>query len=95
VDLAAALGRAAAAAAGIGLPIEIPDQCGVPICLLPERPEVFQAVRYPVLAPAGEAGDPNHLKAAACRACRHDLWCGGIWRLWAERFGLQWLRPVP
>ncbi len=78
-------------AARLGMHVEVMEVCGFPPCLIPERPSAFQCVRK---ARAVTTQHPDRVKAPSCVSCRLDNVCPGVWRRYADRYGLEELRPL-
>ena len=80
--------------ASLGMSLEVLSRPGIPPCILaPDH------LRYSDLARVGDqtvAEDRRKkVRAERCARCRFAASCAGVWRVYAERYGLEELRPVP
>ncbi|MBI4567620.1 MAG: radical SAM protein [Planctomycetes bacterium] len=91
-DVMPSLRAALAVCHARGLEAVIPMRCGVPPCVLPGYERLHDACR-PDAPPAMLT--PDRVKAPACRHCVHDARCVGVWKGYAERYGVGELIPPP
>ncbi|RME28086.1 MAG: radical SAM protein [Deltaproteobacteria bacterium] len=96
-DLVPAMRQAAERARGAGLsvqPLWASSHASPPACLLGGVESGDVTLYEPSEMDTGyERGDRPWVKAERCRRCSHDRYCLGVPRAYAERFGLQELRP--
>ncbi len=85
------LGAALDAAARLGLPVKVPEVCGLPLCQLPGRERFSEALR----ALPSDAASRDRTQGAACRSCRWRSTCGGYWRSYFREHGEVELKPQP
>jgi molybdenum cofactor biosynthesis enzyme MoaA len=80
--------------AALGMSLEVLSRPGIPPCVLaPDH------LRYSDLTRVGDqtvAEDRRKkVRPERCARCRFAASCAGVWRVYAERYGLDELRPVP
>jgi MoaA/NifB/PqqE/SkfB family radical SAM enzyme len=76
-----------------GVRFVVGSRQGLPPCLLGEhaaRSDVFD-----LYANARSEDEPQKVRGPRCDACRYARQCTGVWRAYAERYGLHELDPVP
>lgn len=90
-DAAPWFAKALDEAARWGVFVEVMDVCGFPPCVLPERLLAFQSVRK-----ARTVGDwpADRVKAPSCARCRLYETCPGVWRRYADVYGLEEFQPL-
>jgi pyruvate-formate lyase-activating enzyme len=91
-SVAAPLARAFEAADRLGIGCWMTDVCGMPPCILPSHRAHFEALKRPE---ARAANPRDRVKPPSCRACVFDSRCVGVWKAYADHFGLGELAPVP
>lgn len=90
-QLAAPLRTALINSRRVKLRTQVAEACGVPICVLPDQADLFAAFNRtaPVKTLAAD-----RVKAPDCRHCRYDAQCIGVWRSYADTFGMDEFRPA-
>lgn len=97
-DVAPQLARALSAAEALGMRAVVPEVCGLPRCVLPDNASSFAVHGR---GPEHQAQDqrdlasPDRAKSPACRRCRHDATCIGVWRNYSDVFGFDEFQPIP
>ncbi len=93
-DLAGPLKAALDEGTSRGLQMEVLSRPGVPPCILAPDHLSYSDLEG-VAAQATSEDAHKKVKAPSCARCRFDAGCGGVWRAYADRFGLDELVPVP
>lgn len=90
-QLAPQLRRALLTARRAGLRTQVAEACGVPMCVVPDQADLFAAFHRtaPVAALAAD-----RVKGPDCSRCTYDSRCIGIWRSYAETFGISEFNPI-
>jgi MoaA/NifB/PqqE/SkfB family radical SAM enzyme len=89
-DLAEPLRRGLDAAAAHGIRAEVPPRCGAPLCAMPAG---YEHLNREIENRPGDTLEPAKSKLPACRGCRWDDICTGVWSDYLARF--DDVRPVP
>lgn len=76
-----------------GLALEVLARPGIPPCILAPDHLAFSDLSG-VAAQVVSEDAHKKTKPASCAECRFDASCGGVWKAYAERFGLDELVPV-
>lgn len=89
-DVLPFLREAVALAAAEGLRVDLPDMCGMPLCLLGGLERFADAARHPPVAhlPGGKS------KRAECSRCVHEPRCSGVWDGYLALYGWDEFEPV-
>ena len=72
---------------------DLADQASLPATRAPDRAQSGRG-RGLVLVTRKDLDDAEREKRDACRACRHDASCEGVWRNYLRRYGWEGLDPV-
>ncbi len=91
-DVMPDLARAMGAALELGQPVVVGSRQGIPPCVLggyAPWSDLFGIVNEAV-------SEDRHQKVRApgCDDCRYTRYCLGVWRAYADRYGLDELRPI-
>jgi MoaA/NifB/PqqE/SkfB family radical SAM enzyme len=73
-----------------GVLFKVGSRQGVPPCVLGEFAPWSDVFR----TPAGVQGELQKVQGPRCGACRYVRQCTGVWRLYADRYGLEELVPL-
>ncbi len=92
---AASIRQAAAILDPLGVAMEIPGQCGLPPCTIPERPLLFSCLRADGGPETAACAIQGRFFAPGCAGCRAKSKCFGIWKEYADRFGTAEFAPLP
>ena len=92
-DLAGPLKAALDEGTARGLLLEVLSRPGIPPCVLAPDHLAYSDLAG-VAAQAASEDAHKKAKASACARCRFDGACQGVWKAYAERFGLDELTPV-
>ncbi|HOA13546.1 MAG TPA: radical SAM protein [Myxococcota bacterium] len=94
-DAAPFLRRAIEIASSSGIDAVIPGQCGLPQCVLPDKLDRFCNQQLATASPSWTAPAlEGKVFAASCTECRVRRWCYGVWKVYADRHGLEEFRPI-
>jgi MoaA/NifB/PqqE/SkfB family radical SAM enzyme len=90
-ELREPLRRAFETAARLGQRIRIPSRCGAPLCAMPEgaldhNDEMQNA--------PGQTLEQGKTKPSACRRCKFDPICTGLWKAYVDRHGEGEVSPI-
>lgn len=86
------LRRALRAALALGQPVSVGSRQGVPPCLLGEFRAWSDALYVKHAAQSEDAAQKT--RAPECDSCRYTRLCTGVWKPYAERYGLGELAPI-
>jgi len=88
-----AIGDALTLCMARGIMVTIPQVCGLPPCLLPGYEHFVQLETPRLPGPKEKGKDAGKVKAPACENCAVNTRCLGLWRRYADVFGVDDLRP--
>jgi len=87
------LAEAIERAASRGVKLRIPDVCGLPPCLVPAHPEVFDLLELVLKGwPVTRTG--KKIKGPHCGQCGFNPWCEGLWEPYGAVFDVSRLAPL-
>jgi molybdenum cofactor biosynthesis enzyme MoaA/predicted dehydrogenase len=91
-DVIPFLRRALHRALELGQPFTVGSRQGIPPCFLKEFQGWSDLMKHAHEAKSEDA--PQKIRSPKCDECRYTNYCVGLWRPYAERFGMDEIEPV-
>jgi len=90
-EISTMLQRTFSAAETLGLSVNVPARCGLPLCATPEE---YRHLNDESINEEGENYERNKSKPDQCADCSYETRCTGVWDLYLDTRGDEHITPI-